>query len=114
MFDVLDSGGEPLVVMELVPSRNLAAVITELGRLDRAQASVVGFGTAAALRAAHRAGITHRDVKPGNVLISDDGRIKLTDFGIARNAAGRADDHGRAGARLPRLHRTGGRRRAGR
>lgn len=85
VFDVLDAEGDPLVVMELVPSRNLATAITELGRLDRSQAAVVGYGTSAALRAAHRAGITHRDVKPGNVLISDDGRIKLTDFGIARN-----------------------------
>ncbi|MDN5860870.1 MAG: serine/threonine protein kinase, partial [Pseudonocardia sp.] len=87
VFDVVDVDGEPLVVMELVPSRNLAELIGEQGALDGRQAAVVGFATAGGLRAAHRAGITHRDVKPGNVLIGDDGRIKLTDFGIARNVA---------------------------
>lgn len=87
VFDVVDVGGEPVVVLELVPSRNLAEMISEHGALTVAQAAVVGYATAGGLRAAHRAGITHRDVKPGNVLIADDGRVKLTDFGIARNIA---------------------------
>ncbi|MHA6792842.1 protein kinase domain-containing protein [Pseudonocardia bannensis] len=87
VYDVVDVGGEPLVVLEMLPSRNLATMIAEQGSLNARQAAVVGFATAAALRAAHRAGITHRDVKPGNVLVADDGRVKLTDFGIARNAA---------------------------
>ncbi len=87
VFDVVLDDGQPVVVLELVPSRNLATMIGENGALTAAQAAVVGFATAGGLRAAHRSGITHRDVKPGNVLIADDGRVKLTDFGIARNAA---------------------------
>jgi hypothetical protein len=87
VFDVVDVDGEPMVVMELVPSRNLATIISEHGPLTSQQVAVVGFATAGGLRAAHRSGITHRDVKPGNVLIGDDGRVKLTDFGIARNVA---------------------------
>src|SRR4051794_981816 len=87
VFDVVEVEGDPMVVMELVQSRNLATLIGEQGALSAAQAAVVGFATAGGLRAAHRAGITHRDVKPGNVLIADDGRVKLTDFGIARNIA---------------------------
>jgi hypothetical protein len=87
VFDVVDNDGEPMVVLELVPSRNLATMIGEQGSLTIQQAAVVGFATAGGLRAAHRAGITHRDVKPGNVLVADDGRVKLTDFGIARNSA---------------------------
>jgi eukaryotic-like serine/threonine-protein kinase len=87
VFDVVVDDGQPVVVLELVPSRNLATMIGENGALTAAQAAVVGYATAGGLRAAHRSGITHRDVKPGNVLIADDGRVKLTDFGIARNAA---------------------------
>jgi serine/threonine protein kinase len=87
VFDVVDVEGEPMVVMELVPSRNLATMISDHGTLTMSQVAVVGFATAGGLRAAHRSGITHRDVKPGNVLIADDGRVKLTDFGIARNVA---------------------------
>jgi serine/threonine protein kinase len=87
VYDVVDAGGEPMVVLEMVPSRNLATLISEQGVLSTAQAAVVGFATSAALRAAHRAGITHRDVKPGNVLVAHDGQVKLTDFGIARNVA---------------------------
>lgn len=87
VFDVVVDDGQPVVVLELVPSRNLATMIGENGALTPAQAAVVGYATAGGLRAAHRSGITHRDVKPGNVLIADDGRVKLTDFGIARNVA---------------------------
>lgn len=87
VFDVVDDDGQPVVVLELVPSRDLATLIGEHGSLTHAQAAVVGYATAGGLRAAHRSGITHRDVKPGNVLIADDGRVKLTDFGIARNIA---------------------------
>ncbi|MCX6464851.1 MAG: serine/threonine-protein kinase, partial [Pseudonocardiales bacterium] len=87
VYDVADAGGDPVVVMELVASRNLAEMISHQGALSAAQAAVVGYATAGGLRAAHRSGITHRDVKPGNVLIADDGRVKLTDFGIARNVA---------------------------
>ncbi|WP_234028004.1 serine/threonine-protein kinase [Pseudonocardia dioxanivorans] len=87
VYDVVDVDGAPLVVLEMLPSRNLATMIGDQGRLNAQQAAVVGYATAGALRAAHRAGITHRDVKPGNVLVADDGRVKLTDFGIARNSA---------------------------
>ncbi|WP_435125064.1 protein kinase domain-containing protein [Actinacidiphila sp. bgisy144] len=84
VHDVVDDAGLPSIVMEYVPSVTLGERLKEQGPLAPAEAARVGRGMVAALRAAHRAGVLHRDVKPGNVLLGEDSRIVLTDFGIAQ------------------------------
>ena len=84
VFDVVEEDDRPWIVMELVESRSLADVIKEDGPLTPRRAAEVGLAVLDVLRAAHREGILHRDVKPSNVLIAEDGRIVLTDFGIAQ------------------------------
>ncbi|WP_229075572.1 serine/threonine-protein kinase [Actinoplanes sp. DH11] len=83
VYDVLQLDGRTWIVMEYVPSRSLKQVITEDGPLDPGRAGRLGLALLDALRAAHRNGVEHRDVKPANVLLADDGRVLLTDFGIA-------------------------------
>ncbi|HEY6593284.1 MAG TPA: serine/threonine-protein kinase [Asanoa sp.] len=83
IFDVLRTDADPWIVMEYVPSRSLQDVINSEGTIEPVRAAEIGLGMLAGLRAAHRAGVVHRDIKPANVLLSDDGRVVLTDWGLA-------------------------------
>ncbi|MCQ8773301.1 serine/threonine-protein kinase [Streptomyces telluris] len=84
VYDVVHEDDRPWIVMELIEGRSLADAIREDGPLKWRRAAEVGLAVLDVLGAAHRQGILHRDVKPSNVLISDDGRVVLTDFGIAQ------------------------------
>jgi serine/threonine protein kinase len=84
VYDVAEHEGEPCLVMEYLPSRSLAAVLAERFCLPVPEVASIGRQIASALAAAHAAQIVHRDVKPGNILIADDGTAKITDFGVSR------------------------------
>ncbi|MFD1152190.1 serine/threonine-protein kinase [Saccharothrix hoggarensis] len=84
VYDVVEENGAPCLVMEYLPSYSLADTMAEHGPLDPIEVAQIGMQAAAALAAAHAAGIVHRDVKPGNVLLADNGLVKITDFGISR------------------------------
>jgi eukaryotic-like serine/threonine-protein kinase len=84
VYDVVEYEGRPWLVMEYLASRSLAEALADGAILPVRETARIGMRVAAALTAAHNAGIVHRDVKPGNVLLSDDGAVKITDFGISR------------------------------
>jgi eukaryotic-like serine/threonine-protein kinase len=88
VYDMVDDAGTPWLVMEYLPSRSLATVLHEAGTLPVSQVAQIGAQVADALVAVHAAGVVHRDVKPGNILIGEGprsaGLVKITDFGISR------------------------------
>ncbi|MGI5504522.1 protein kinase domain-containing protein [Lentzea sp. CA-135723] len=84
VYDVAEDDSQPWLIMEYLPSKSLSAVLSERGTLPPRDVASIGMQVASALAAAHNAGIVHRDIKPGNVLLGDDGTVKITDFGISR------------------------------
>jgi serine/threonine-protein kinase len=84
VYDWGEEGGTYFIVMEYIEGHSLAQTIKDEGRLHPDRAADITSDVAAALGFAHRNGVVHRDVKPGNVLISPSGQVKVADFGIAR------------------------------
>ena len=83
VFDVVAADGATFIVMELVEAPTLGELVRRYGALAPEQVASIGQQILSALRTAHEAGIVHRDVKPGNIMVGANGRVKLTDFGIA-------------------------------
>ncbi|MCE7007563.1 serine/threonine protein kinase [Kibdelosporangium philippinense] len=85
VYDVVQEHGNTFIVMELIEAPTLADIVRQRGALSEAYTAQIAQQLVSALEAAHRAGVVHRDVKPSNVMIDANGRVKLTDFGIAQS-----------------------------
>jgi serine/threonine-protein kinase len=88
VYDAGEEDGRPYIVMECVEGESLAETLRREGRLDPDRVGELALQACAGLEHAHRAGLVHRDVKPGNLLVSEDGTLKIADFGIAHAAEG--------------------------
>ncbi len=92
VYDAIEEDGRQAVVMQLVNGKSLRQLLDEQKKLSPDLTIHIGSCVASALDAAHRAGLVHRDVKPGNILITPDGRVLLTDFGIAKELEPNGED----------------------
>lgn len=84
VYDVIEDDGKPYLIMEYLPSRSLSRLLDGNRTLDPVEVARIGSQAAAALAAAHTAGVVHRDVTAGNILVGDDDTVKITDFGVSR------------------------------
>ena len=86
-----EENGRHFIVMEMVEGENMRSRLCRAGRLEKAEALRIATGTAHGLAAAHELGLVHRDIKPDNIMIDEDGDVKVADFGLARQVAGGGD-----------------------
>ena len=88
VYDAGEEDGRPFIVMECVEGESLAETVRREGRLDPDRVAELGVQACAGLEHAHRAGLVHRDIKPANLLVTEDGTLKVADFGIAHAIGG--------------------------